>query len=134
MMSDIHISVAANSVGIESPKGHHYTGQSLQLKCWTHLNDSIDTSVQIIHTWTGPSGTITTDSRKQVTRISKTQGAYLSSLTFHSLRTSDSGTYSCLSTIQPNENYHVSSFISSSNPKIASIAVNAGKMNTMNRV
>ncbi len=115
------------SVHIErSPSGNHFTGQSLTLKCWTHLNDTVDIPVQVTHTWTGPGGTIRTDSRRTLTGVSVNGSIYYSTLTFRSLRTSDSGTYQCQSTSLPSSSYSHRSYISASNAKRASTTINAG--------
>ena len=124
--------VSTTSVTLEQwPTGRHFTGQSLTLTCWTYLNDSINTSIKVTHTWTGPSGTIRTDSRRRVTGVESAQGAYSSSLIFNSLHTSDSGGYSCQSTVHPVLFGNSASVVSSSDPKKASIVISAGILITL---
>jgi len=84
----------------------------------------VDIAVKVSHTWTRPGENLTSDSRKNITEVIRSQGAYFSQLSLNSLLTSDSGTYNCHSTTHSSSN---SSFIASSDSETASTIVNAGK-------
>jgi len=121
-------SVLQESVYIEQqPEGKHFTGQSLTLTCWTHINDSVDTPVVTTHEWIGPGGNLRSDSRKTVTGVMRSRGMYYySQLIFNSLLTSDSGSYRCQSTLHSSSDYSFNSYIVSSDSDIVTATVNAG--------
>ena len=71
-----------------------YTGESVVLICNIKLNSAVDTDVTVTVSWSGPGGTITTG----VTDMTDT-APYQSTLTLSSLVTSDSGTYTCIASV-----------------------------------
>ncbi len=67
-----------------------YTGEDVTLTCDIALDPAVDSEVAVTASWTGPGGTITAG----VSDITGS-GPYQSTLTLSSLKTSDSGDYSC---------------------------------------
>ena len=112
----------------QPPKHQHFTGQPLTLTCWTHIDDSVDTPVAVTHNWIGPGGNIRTDSRKTVTGVIRSNMSCYSQLIFSYLRSSDSGSYHCQSTLHASSNYSYHSFISSSDSETESTTINAGTL------
>ena len=99
-----------------------YTTQQLNITCFTILHPSVDTAVGVANTWSGPSGVMSSDGHIQVVAVSGNNLEFNSSLYFSSLRSLDSGSYSCFSTVSL-----VSSYIISSETTSASVVVTASK-------
>ncbi len=111
----------------ESSENQHYIGESFTLTCWTYLDDSIDTAVRVSHSWVARNGSaLTSDKQKSISDVTFSDEGYYSSLTFYSLSSSDSGLYSCQSTIQ--SSHADMECISSSTPQSASVVINAGTL------
>ena len=80
-----------------------YIPEQLDLTCITLLSPHVDTPVTVTHNWEGPLGVVTGDSDSNIT-ISTVAGSnlqYNSTLSFNSLRLSDSGIYTCISIAKP---------------------------------
>ncbi len=95
--------VTALSVYIEqSPGGNHFIGHPLTFSCIiTAISTAVDTPVQVIATWQGPSGSLESNSDRNVTVAERFIKGFKSNLTFYSLQSSDSGSYGCISFISP---------------------------------
>ena len=81
--------------------GTVYTGDTLHLICMTRLNQVVDTAVRVTHLWTGPGGVVTSGSGVRVSTVTQSGQEYNSTVTFTSLHSSHSGTYTCSSTVSP---------------------------------
>ena len=103
-----------------------FTTDSLDLICLSNVNLAVDVPVSVSMTWLGPSGTaVRNDSRVHVLG---TEGAMLefdSSIRFSSLRSTDSGSYTCSSAAVPSQ---TSRYIINSDVKSTATSVNAGKL------
>ena len=80
-----------------------YIPEQLDLTCITCICPYVDTPVTVTHHWEGPLGVVTEDSDSNIT-ISTVTGSnlkYNSTLSFNSLRLSDSGIYTCISIAKP---------------------------------
>ena len=101
------------------------TSDQLSLTCITNINPSVDTPIQVTHDWKGPSGVITTGSGRTISAVVGSNLQYNSTLIFNSLRSSDSGTYICTSTVNPDS---LSVFVTSSAITTSSTSFNAGNL------
>ena len=99
-----------------------FTTQQLNITCYTLLHPAIDTAVGVANTWSGPTGVMSSDGHVSVAAVAGKNLEFNSSLHFSSLRSSDSGTYSCFSTVSL-----VSSYIVSSETVSATIVITASK-------
>lgn len=101
-----------------------FTTDHLDLVCLSSVNLAVDVPIQVNITWSGPYGrAIQTNSRVSVLG---TEGAMLehdSTLRFSSLRSSDSGSYTCSSTATP---FQSSRYIIASDSGSTVSSVNAG--------
>ena len=73
----------------------YYIGTSLNLTCTTELDPAVDTTVEMMSTWTGPGGVISIDKRVSFSE----RNSNPSVLMFSILYPEDSGTYSCSVTV-----------------------------------
>ena len=103
-----------------------FTTQQLNITCHTVLHPAVDTAVGVANTWSGPSGVISSDGHITVVGVAGTDLEFNSAVRFSSLRSSDSGTYTCFSTVSL-----VSSYIASGDTVSASISVTASEWVTM---
>ena len=104
-----------------------FTTQQLNITCHTILHPAVDTAVGVANTWSGPSGVISSDGRDiTVVGVAGTDLEFNSAVRFSSLRSSDSGTYTCFSTVSL-----VSSYIASGDTVSASIIVTASEWKTV---
>ena len=111
---------------IQSPTGHHYTGRSLTLSCFTSLDEeAVNLPVRVVHNWSGPNGVIRSDGRISINDVSDYLGEFQSSLVFTSLLSSDTGAYTCSSMVQP---LVFSIYIAPSTATRSYAFVNAGKV------
>ena len=103
-----------------------FTTFHLQLTCLVEVNPAVDTEVTLNNTWSGPSGEISSDSRITVDNVTMSleDVAFKSSVHFSFLKSSDSGTYTCFSIVQPSV---VSLYVDSSDSTSSNTSVNAGK-------
>ncbi len=99
-----------------------FTTQQLNITCHTVLHPAVDTPVGVANTWSGPSGVMSSDGHITVTGVAGTDLEFNSALRFSSLQSSDSGSYTCFSTVSL-----VSSYIASGDTVSASIVVTASK-------
>ena len=103
-----------------------FTTDHMELICLTNVNSAVDTSVSVDLTWSGPSGgNVQSDGRVSVLGVQGVLLEYNSTLRFSSLRSSDSGTYTCSSIVT---SVPASRFIVTSNSISAVSTVNAGNM------
>ena len=87
---------------IQSPSGHHYTGRSLTLSCFTFLDDeAVDLPIRVVHNWSGSNGVVRSYGRISASDVFGSLGEFQSSLVFTSLLSSDSGVYTCSSMVRP---------------------------------
>ena len=95
---------SAFSVNITST-GTPYTLQALTLTCVTALPLAVDAPLQISHQWRRFGSVVSNDSRVILSVVSHlvntSKVVYISTLTFLSLLSSDSGIYTCTSIVQP---------------------------------
>ena len=103
-----------------------FTTQQLNLTCYTHLDPAVDTAVGVANTWSGPSGVMSSDGHVSIVAVAGTKLEFNSGLYISSLRSSDSGTYSCFSTASL-----VSSYIVSSDSVSATVVITASKLITI---
>jgi len=84
---------------VRTPSTGLYTTTRLNLTCITVLNPAVDTPMTVIHTWQGPSGSISHySSHPSVYSVVRVGQEYRSTILFSSgLQSSDSGTYLCIS-------------------------------------
>ena len=108
---------------VQSPEGNHFTGHALTFSCITYLSITVDTVVIVSHSWNGPSGTLISNKERELSAVEGFPGGYRSNMTFNSLQSSDSGTYTCSSIISA---AYQSNFITSSHNTSVSKTVNAG--------
>ena len=81
-----------------------FTTDSLDLLCLSNVNLSVDVPVQVSIGWSGPLGRdVQTDSRVQILSVEGAMLEYDSTLRFTSLRSSDSGAYTCTSSAAPTQ-------------------------------
>ena len=99
-----------------------FTTQQLNITCHTILHPAVDTQVGVVNTWSGPSGVMSSSGHITVVGVSGTNLEFNSTVRFSSLQSSDSGTYTCFSTVSL-----VSSYIASGDTVSASIVVTASK-------
>ena len=99
-----------------------FTTQQLNITCHTILHPAVDTAVGVVNTWSGPSGVISSSGHITVVGVAGTNLEFNSSVQFSSLRSSDSGRYTCISTVSL-----FSSYIVSSTSVSASVVVSACK-------
>jgi len=78
------------------PIGILYANQSVTLTCIATLPESVDTSVTVVATWTGPRGFLST-----ITMA--TQRTYTNTATVNALQTTDSGSYTCSVIVSPDD-------------------------------
>ena len=71
-----------------------YVNQNVTLTCTAHLPPSVDTSVTVVVTWSGPRGVYSSTT-------TTTHGAYTSTVSVDQLQTSDSGNYTCSAIASP---------------------------------
>ena len=85
------------SIGPERNEADRVINQNLTLTCTAELIASVDTSVTVEFTWTGPRGVLSNPTMT-------TQGPYVytSTVTVSRLQRSDSGTYTCSAIASPN--------------------------------
>ena len=114
------------SVSYYPSTGTVYTGDTLLLTCMTRLNQAVDTAVRVTHLWTGPGGVVSSGSGVRVSTVTGSGQEYSSSVTFTSLRSSHSGTYTCSSTVSPVQS---SLFVKSSEEKMGAISFRTGNGN-----
>ena len=100
-----------------------FTTQQLNITCFTSLHPAVDTAVGVANTWSGPAGVISSDGHVTVVSVAGTNLQFNSALRFSSLRSSDSGTYTCFSVISL-----VSSYIVGSDSISASVVITASKL------
>ena len=99
-----------------------FTSQQLNITCHTVLHPAVDTAVGVVNTWSGPSGVMSSRGHITVAAVAGTNLEFNSSVQFSSLRSSDSGRYTCISTVSLSSSYIVSSTSAS-----ASVVVSASK-------
>ena len=87
-----------------------YAGTNFNLTCAIELNPAVDTPVVINSTWYGPLG-IPAGTRVIASEPTGTGAKYQTILMFCPLNTSDSGSYTCETTVSPSPE---SQFISGS--------------------
>ena len=97
----------------------------LDITCTTILSPYVDTPVQVTHYWVGPSGAVTSDNGTTVSPVTGSDLQYMSTLSFSSLRLSDSGIYTCTSSVNAIDSLSVS--IISSAMKSSFTSFEAGK-------
>ena len=78
------------------------------------------------NTWSGPSGGISSDSRITVGSVTVEELKFQSSLHFNSMKSSDTGTYTCSSIVRPTV---VSLYVKSSDSTSSNTSVDAGNSN-----
>ena len=71
-----------------------YVNQNVTLTCTASLSPTVDTSVTVVVTWSGPRGV-------QSNTAMTTQREYTNAVTHSQLQTSDSGNYTCSATARP---------------------------------
>ena len=99
-----------------------FTTQQLNITCHTVLHPAVDTAVGVANTWTGPSGVMSSSGHITVVGVAGTDLEFNSSVQLSSLRSSDSGSYTCISTVSLSSSYIVSSTSIS-----ASVVISASK-------
>ena len=99
-----------------------FTTQELNITCHTILHPAVDTLVGVANTWSGPTGVMSSSGHITIIGVTGTYLEFNSTVNFASLRSSDSGTYTCFSTVSL-----VSSYIASDDTISASIDINASK-------
>ena len=99
-----------------------FTTQQLNITCHTILHPAVDTEVGVANTWSGPSGVISSSGHITVVGVAGTDWQFNSSVQFSSLQSSDSGRYTCISTVSLS-----SSHIVSSSSVSASVVVSASE-------
>ena len=82
------------SIGPERNEADLMVNQNLTLTCTVELIASVDTSVAVVFTWTGPRGVLSNTTMT-------TQEPYASTVTVSRLQRSDSGTYTCNAIASP---------------------------------
>ena len=101
-----------------------FTTDSLDLVCLSNVNLAVDIPVQVDMRWLGPLRLpVSNDSRVFVMGVEGAMLEHDSTLRFSSLRSTDSGSYTCTSTAIPAE---ASRYVTSSDSAAASSSVNAG--------
>ena len=108
-----------------SPNTTVFTSDQLTLTCTTVLSSCVDTPIQVTHNWRGPSGVVTTGGNRTISRVTGSNLQYSSTLSFSSLHSSDSGTYTCTSTVNPDS---LSVFVVPSPIRSISISFNTGQI------
>ena len=98
-------------------------GDNLTLTCTIQLDGAIDTGVVVTVVWTGPPGD-TVLSPDNTTPTMDSDTIYESTVTFSSLETSDSGGYTCTTTVSP---YPSSEFITESEEGTDTLSIIVGK-------
>ena len=101
-----------------------FTAQQFNLTCLTLLHPAVDMAVGVANTWSGPSGVMSSGGHITIAAVTGTNLEFNSALQFSSLRSSDSGTYTCFSVVSL-----VSSYIVGSDSISASIVITASKCN-----
>ena len=86
-----------------------FLSERLDLTCITVLSPYVDTPVQVTHYWEGPSGVVTRGNGIIISKVTGFNLRYSSTLTFSSLRLSDSGIYTCTSTVKATDSLSVTS-------------------------
>ena len=121
------LTVTSDSVSISrSPSTTAvYTGDLLHLTCATRLNQAVDTAVRVTHLWTGPGGVVSSGSGVRVSTVTGSGREYSSRVTFTSLRSSHSGTYTCSSTVHGQSS---SVFVEQGTTQTSSTTFNAGEV------
>ena len=107
-----------------TPSTGVHTSTRLNLTCITVLSPEVDTPMTVMHTWRGPSGSISLhSSRPTVSNVTQDGQMYWSSILFSSgMRASDSGTYYCTSSTSS-----ASSYVVTSGSVAASTSITVGK-------
>ena len=82
------------SIGPEQNEADLIVNQNLTLTCTAVLIASVDTSVTVGFTWTGPRGVLSNPTMT-------TQEPYASTVTVSRVQRSDSGTYTCSAVASP---------------------------------
>ena len=105
VLVDFFSTVSTTSVNVVRSQSTQtiYIPEQLDLTCTTLLSSYVDTPVIVTHNWEGPLGVVTADNDSNIT-ISEVTGfnlQYSSTLSFNSLRLSDSGIYTCISISKP---------------------------------
>ena len=97
------LSVISDSVDVtRSPSTTTlYTADRLVLSCVTMVHQAVDVSVVVTHQWIGPGGVVSSSSGVSVSGVTRSGHTYTSTITFNSLLSSHSGTYTCSSTVSP---------------------------------
>ena len=81
-----------------------FTTDNLDLVCLSNIILSVDVPVQVNVSWSGPmGGAIQTDGRITILGVEGAMLEHDSTLRFSSLRSSDSGNYTCISTATPTQ-------------------------------
>ena len=102
-----------------------FTTDSLVLTCLIELIPEVDSYVTISSRWTGHSSLTDTDRRVIVSELEGVHLMYNTSVTFSTLKSTDSGSYTCSAAVSPQEqNNHL---ISSSRTEEA-ITISVGKL------
>lgn len=100
-----------------------FTTDSLDLVCLSNINLFVDVPVQVNVSWSGPLGrAVLTDGRVSVLGVEGAVLEYDSTLRFSSLRSSDSGAYTCTSIATPTQ---PSRYIIGSNSASTASSINA---------
>ena len=103
-----------------------FTTDSLDLICLSNVNLAVDVPVSVSMTWLGPSETaVRNDSRVHVRGAEGAMLEYDSTVRFSSLRSIDSGSYTCSSAAVPSQ---TSRYIIDSDVTSTATSVNAGKL------
>ena len=76
------------------PSGILFVNQCVTLTCTATLPESVDTSVTVVVTWTGPRGVLF-----NITMA--TQETYTNTVTVNAVQTTDSGSYTCSAIARP---------------------------------
>ena len=101
-----------------------FTTDSLDLVCLSDVDLSVDVPVQVNISWSGPmGGAIQTDGRVSILGVEGAELEHDSTLRFSSLRSLDSGNYTCISTATPTR---TSRYIISSSRASTVTSINAG--------
>ena len=101
-----------------------FTTDSLDLVCLSNVDLSVDVPVQVNISWSGPlDRAIQTDGRVSLLGVEGAMLEYDSTLRFSSLRSSDSGNYTCVSIATPTQS---SRYIIGSNSASMASPVSAG--------
>ncbi len=92
--------IPSQSTLVRSPsEATVYTSDSLNLTCTTSINPAVNTEVRVTHRWVGPNGVLASGSSMSISEVTGSGQDYTSTVQFNSLRSSDSGSYSCFAVV-----------------------------------